>query len=432
MLSDEELLMRVTNTHQSEIFVFEGKIGLKRVYQVKKSSQPRWYTLKLSNGARPQASSKEDHAYKIRIAIAVKHDLESEDSSYQSPPSTLYSETSLPSPSSSPGSSRSNCTLRPRPPPPPPQQTSSLNDLTGQIHVEDRYPSVNGGFSDIWQGRWQPTELAVAIKVIRLNKATEESEKLSVVRKRLQKEIDIWKSLRHPNVAQLLGISQDYGPLPAMISRWFVKGNAKQFANDPNNPVDLFRKLEILLDTAKGLAYLHSKSVVHGDLKAANIVIQDNGKAAIIDFGLSKIRIDEASVASITVTESPGFTARWLAPEYAAALSQDKSFTPTSSADIWSYGAFMIEILANLPPFSKISMEPAIFKALADGQAPQFPDDAPVHPQLRRIRSQCCCVDADKRTTAKDLVTDLKRLRRRRSILLEGDCDSDSLIDQIA
>lgn len=70
-------------------------------------------------------------------------------------------------------------------------------------------------------------------------------------------------------------------------------------------------------------------------------------------------------------------------------------------------------------------MEPAIFKALADGRAPQFPLKARVYPQLRKTRSLCCNRVPEKRPTADVLVRDLKRLKRKSPSFPAGYCGID-------
>ncbi|KAJ7328824.1 kinase-like domain-containing protein [Mycena albidolilacea] len=113
-----------------------------------------------------------------------------------------------------------------------------------------------GSFGTVYRGTWNRTE--VAIKVLR-NEAGIKPSLFS-----LRNEIEIWSTLRHPNVVQFLGANTlDDKPFIVMP---YVQHNAKDFLRTRST----FDPLYILRDISLGLGYLHSRKICHGDLKAVS------------------------------------------------------------------------------------------------------------------------------------------------------------------
>ncbi|KAJ7581956.1 kinase-like domain-containing protein, partial [Mycena floridula] len=111
----------------------------------------------------------------------------------------------------------------------------------------------------------------------------------------LYEEANKWHTLSHENVLSFLGICRDIGPSPALILPFCQEGTVmKYLQRNSKTPVE---KLDVvcvnsprsITAIASGLEYLHSKDVVHGDLKAQNILVDKRGNPSICDFGISKL-----------------------------------------------------------------------------------------------------------------------------------------------
>jgi len=168
-------------------------------------------------------------------------------------------------------------------------------------------PIGGGGFSYVWRGRHQECE--VAIKVLRVFGGSH-----AELKKTLCREALVWYILDHPNVQPLLGIGtwefHGFKSL-SLVTPWMEEGNLKNYLDEPSRASVSRRNM--LVGIAYGLAYLHSRDVVHADIRAENILVDDNGNPRISDFGLSHGR----STYNLSQTLGGGSagTLRFQAPE---------------------------------------------------------------------------------------------------------------------
>ncbi len=100
-----------------------------------------------------------------------------------------------------------------------------------------------------------------------------------------------------------------------------------------SEPFNLRQQIQILLDIASGMAFLHSKNVIHRDLKSPNILLDGtHDRCLISDFGLSRVG------APGTATMSAIGTPHWMAPE----ILRGERYS--ASADIWAFGVIIFEV----------------------------------------------------------------------------------------
>ncbi|KAM6502858.1 kinase-like protein [Amanita muscaria] len=182
--------------------------------------------------------------------------------------------------------------------------------------------------------------------------------------KQIKRELELWSKINHKNILPLLGIAyiNAYANIPAFISPWMENGSTKQFRL--RNPS--FPPLLILYDVIQGLHYLHTyePQIVHGDIRAANVLINDRYEARVCDFGLSRILIDSWRT---TATQAGG-SLRWMSPE----LMTGAECTPTKESDIYAYGMTCYEILSGDIPFKSVMKEiTVLYNVLLKGQRPE-------------------------------------------------------------
>jgi len=155
---------------------------------------------------------------------------------------------------------------------------------------------------------------------------------------------------------------------------------------------------------ASAVAYLHSLRIIHGDLKAQNILLDTSQslKPVLCDFGLMK-QETHATLADLKGCGSP----RWDSPEK---LDGDPK---TTSSDVYAFGMTIVEILTGKPPFPEIKHLGRIVTSVLAGKRPPF------NPSGRRgtsfnslwnLASSCWDPEPDRRPSARDICTTLSSL----------------------
>ncbi|KAF9644869.1 kinase-like protein [Thelephora ganbajun] len=215
-----------------------------------------------------------------------------------------------------------------------------------------------GGFADVWKGKHCGRD--VAVKVIRAHSYKDLQRMVG----RFCKEVVTWESLRHPNVLPLLGVTMNEYHF-AMVSEWMENGNINEFVK-ANPDAD---RLGLLVDVARGLIYIHGQDMIHGDLKGANILIDQTRHARIADFGLLTVVSDSPNQLSSN-SHTQGGTVRWMSPE----LVDPKRFgfeisRPTESSDCYALGMVIYEAISGHFPFHKHA-DLIVFLKVLDGNRP--------------------------------------------------------------
>ncbi|KAJ7226783.1 kinase-like domain-containing protein, partial [Mycena pura] len=183
---------------------------------------------------------------------------------------------------------------------------------------------------------------------------------------RQTEEALLWKNLDHEYVLPFLGVNSETFPgFLCMVSPWMAKGPivTKRTGGPAPNTIP-----RLVYEVAKGLQYLHSEDIVHGDLRAANILIDDDNHVRLADFGLARFSHTE------NASTNRGGSARWMAPEllHPTACGLD-FFERTPASDIYSFGCVMLELYTGQPLFSEVSAEATVLLEVIAGGRPECP-----------------------------------------------------------
>ncbi|PBK98523.1 kinase-like protein [Armillaria gallica] len=202
------------------------------------------------------------------------------------------------------------------------------------------YPFARGHFGDLWRGDVGGTE--VAVKQARIYTSDDNIRKAMQV---IRREAIIWGQCDHPNVLPFYGIYRDSASSSyCLVSPFMVNGPLRQYLSNTVNP-DRHR---LGLDITRGMGYLHKMSIVHGDLKGDNILISDDHRAVIADFGISFV-MGATTFGTSSTSSRKGGTVRWQAPEVLNA--NPNSF----SADIYSLACVYFEVFDDSMPWSDLT-----------------------------------------------------------------------------
>ncbi|KAG1741463.1 kinase-like domain-containing protein [Suillus paluster] len=255
-----------------------------------------------------------------------------------------------------------------------------IPDLTNAITRHHPYPIDGGAYGNIYQCTYHAPEgdVKVAIKAIRpLSTNAAELTELSQI---LRRELGIWKRLGHPNILNLIGTAQKFGPLVASVAPWMVDGTLTSFLKEKRDTLKLRDRLRLLRDIAEGLDYLHRCSftadggnfgpVVHGDLTGSNVLI-NNGSACLTDFGLSGTLQTLIGMSYLAKTSCRPGAVRWAAPELVSDAQPPAAVTIQS--DIYSFGSIMLQVLTGDVPWSHQPSELVITVQVSQGHIPPRP-----------------------------------------------------------
>ncbi|CAE6404393.1 unnamed protein product [Rhizoctonia solani] len=241
---------------------------------------------------------------------------------------------------------------------------SGCIDLSSKMDTSQETARIvsGGGFGDIWMGQLHDGE-KVAIKAWRSNTLEQFNYKSM---KRAARELFYWSRMEHRNIHQLKGVIMFKGEYLGMVSEWMENGNLHEYLR--RHSTDSAGRYQLCLDVASGLEYMHGRSTIHGDLKAANVLVSSDGVARLSDFDFSVM--SEAS--SLVFTESSNTrtgSIRWTAPE----MLLEEAPKRTRQADVYALGMTMLEIFTGDVPYPNCRMDFSVIKAVEKGTLPTRP-----------------------------------------------------------
>jgi eukaryotic-like serine/threonine-protein kinase len=228
--------------------------------------------------------------------------------------------------------------------------------------VDGRYRVLrkigSGGMADVWLAEDQHLQRRVALKVLH-SRFAQDREFVE----RFRREAESAAGLNHPNVVSVYDRGEVDGTY--YIAMQYLEGRSLKELIDvgltPEQSVYLIRQV------LEGARFAHRNGIVHRDLKPQNVIVDDDGKAVVTDFGIAR-----AGVSEITQAGSVMGTPHYLSPEQA----QGEEVTPVS--DLYSVGVMLYEALARRVPFEGESAVAVAMKQVS--QAPQRPSS--INPQV--------------------------------------------------
>ncbi|KAK7680538.1 hypothetical protein QCA50_016319 [Cerrena zonata] len=223
-----------------------------------------------------------------------------------------------------------------------------------------------GGCADVYQGNLEGSN--VALKRLRFFVNMTDDEKRANTA-HFAREALMWIHLKHPNVIELYGIDTEwFHGTPCMVMPWVEETNIRSYMAK-NQELLTVEQLNVwIIDVANGLTYLHSRGVIHGDLRGANILMENN-VAKLTDFGLS---VFEGQLSRV-YRSNRGGACHWLAPEILKPeLFNVISQRPTKQSDVYSFAMVCYEIYASQRPFNEFN-DAQVIEKVADKQRPSKP-----------------------------------------------------------
>ncbi|XP_076933556.1 RAF-like serine/threonine-protein kinase 20 [Bidens hawaiensis] len=238
----------------------------------------------------------------------------------------------------------------------------------------------SGTFGTVFHGKWRGTD--VAIKRIKKSCFAGRSSEQERLTNEFWREADILSKLHHPNVVAFYGVVRDGpGGTLATVTEFMVDGSLRRVLLCKDRHLDHRKKLIIAMDAAFGMEYLHSKNIVHFDIKCDNLLVNMKDPSRPIckvgDFGLSKIK------RNTLVSGGVRGTLPWMAPE----LLNGSSNKVSEKVDVFSFGIVLWEILTGEEPYANMHYGAIIGGIVSNTLRPPIPKDC--DREWRKLMEQC-------------------------------------------
>jgi len=270
-----------------------------------------------------------------------------------------------------------------------------------------------GGMGEVYLAKDSRLERTVALKVLAPNVSSDKRRM-----QRFRQEAKVASSLNQPNILTIYEFGEGDG-LTFLAAEYIDGETLRDYARGKR--LKLAEKLDIAIQVLAALDAAHEARIVHRDIKPENVMIRRRDRVVkVLDFGLAKVTEnrplamtgqDSELEAATAFKTAPGLlmgTINYMSPEQAQAQAVDER------TDIWSTGVMLYEMLTGVVPFSGpttshtlvqiIDKEPAPFSKTVAGQMPD---------ELQRIVRKAMAKNLDDRyQTAKDMLIDLRSLRR--------------------
>lgn len=206
----------------------------------------------------------------------------------------------------------------------------------------------------------------------------------AAILRRFFNERQILASLDHPNIAHLIdgGTTSDASPFFVME---YIEGKTISEYAETNN-LSLDERLSLFLEVCTAVSFAHQNLVIHRDLKPSNILITNDGKVKLLDFGIAKLlKTETNNQEAATATQMHVFTPEYASPE------QVRGEKLTTSTDVYSLGVILYELLTGNRPFNTTSKNISeLIKAVCETE--------PVRPSAVSLRSQVSSRSSENRT----------------------------------
>ncbi len=253
-----------------------------------------------------------------------------------------------------------------------------------------------GGMGVVYRAQDPLIGRTVAIKTIRLDILQQPAGKEEAL-KRFLREAQSAGNLSHPNIVTIYDVGEDDGMI--YIAMEYIDGQSLEDMLKQNREFSLGEIMQLFSQLGAALDYAHGKGIVHRDIKPANILVDQNHRVAIVDFGIAR------NTAS-TMTQTGMFmgTPRYMSPEQVSGKKVD------NRSDIFSLGAILYELLTQCNPFEGESITTVIYKIMHAELRPLRDFNKQLPAGLDDVIKKALARDVESRyRSCRELLDDLKK-----------------------
>eukprot|EP01118_Nematostelium_gracile_P013654 TRINITY_DN5188_c0_g1_i1.p1 TRINITY_DN5188_c0_g1~~TRINITY_DN5188_c0_g1_i1.p1 ORF type:complete len:542 (-),score=104.76 TRINITY_DN5188_c0_g1_i1:4-1629(-) len=206
-----------------------------------------------------------------------------------------------------------------------------------------------GAFGQVWKIVHKETGFVLAMKQIALRN---HQGKVAI-----EKEVEVLKQCKSQNILSYYGCCSSEKEVWILMDYCAV-GSVKDLINITLEPLEEEQFAEVCLGVLRGLAYLHARNLIHLDVKAANIMLTEDGQIKLGDFGVTE-QISRATIGLYNKDQKLVGSPLYMAPEVISRV------TYNSKVDIWSVGITTIELAEGRPPNNDINNVDGLIQILS-------------------------------------------------------------------
>ncbi|MFG1959620.1 serine/threonine-protein kinase [Nonomuraea sp. NPDC049028] len=219
-------------------------------------------------------------------------------------------------------------------------------------------PLGQGGMGTVWRAMDELLRQEVAVKEVRLPPDLDEAARTELAERTLREARAAARLRSHPSIVTVHDVVLD-GGRPWIVME-LVRGRSLDQAVRTNGPLAPRQVAWIGLQMLDALGAAHASGVLHRDVKPANVMLTDDGRVLLTDFGIATVAGDAALTQTGLLTGSPGY----IAPE------RLRGETDGPLADLWSLGATLFTAVEGGPPFARANQAAVMAAVLMQPPAP--------------------------------------------------------------
>jgi serine/threonine protein kinase len=254
-----------------------------------------------------------------------------------------------------------------------------------------------GGMGVVYLGKDEALDRDVAIKTLRVDGSNDDES-----RGRFEIEARAAARLQHPNIVTVFELGEDRG-LP-FIAMELLGGQDLEALVRSGERVSVAERLDIVIQTLRGLDFAHAHQIVHRDMKPSNIRVLDDGGVKILDFGIAKVESTSVTRAGMMVG-----TPFYMSPEHIRGGVLD------GRSDVFAIGVILHELFALRRPFTAEDPTRVMYRIVGEPHPKLKPDAAgALTPEVQRVIDRALEKEADNRfNSAAAMADELCRVRER-------------------
>ncbi|KAH7429647.1 hypothetical protein KP509_09G060400 [Ceratopteris richardii] len=233
-------------------------------------------------------------------------------------------------------------------------------------HLKYDKKIASGSFGDLYRGTYCGQD--VAIKVLKPERLNDN------LQREFAQEVFIMRKVRHKNVVQFIGACTR-PPKLCIVTEFMAGGSVYDHLHKHKSMFKMPTLLKVAIDVSRGMDYLHQCNIIHRDLKAANLLMDEHEVIKVADFGVARVQAQGGVMTAETGTY------RWMAPEVIEHRPYDRK------ADVFSFGIVLWELLTGKLPYEQLTPLQAAVGVVQKGLRPTIPKN--IHPRLAELLTRC-------------------------------------------